>query len=63
MLLDPFGVVAGHAAKDVAKELHLPDVESVTYNPLDFIRERQRARADGHQRSSGRVPDASGREQ
>ena len=36
VLLDPFGVVAGHGAalEDV---LHLPDVRSARYNPMDFI--------------------------
>ena len=36
LLIDPFGVVAQHKE---FKETHLPDVESVLYNPLDFIRD------------------------
>ena len=36
LLIDPFGVVAQHKK---FKETHLPDVESVLYNPLDFIRD------------------------
>ncbi|MDE0334478.1 MAG: type IV secretory system conjugative DNA transfer family protein [Defluviicoccus sp.] len=37
VLIDPFGVVAGHE-REMKKRLHLPDVESWSYNPLDFIR-------------------------
>ena len=37
VLLDPFGVVEGHG-KALEKELHLPDVRSARYNPMDFIR-------------------------
>ena len=37
LLLDPFGVVKAH--RDAFPECHLPEVESVTYNPLKFIRE------------------------
>ena len=36
LLIDPFGVVAQHKK---VKETHLPDAESVFYNPLDFIRD------------------------
>ena len=36
LLIDPFGVVAQHKK---FKKTHLPDVESVLYNPLDFIRD------------------------
>ena len=36
LLIDPFGVVVQH---NEFKETHLPDVESVLYNPLDFIRD------------------------
>ena len=36
LLIDPFRVVAQHKK---FKETHLPDVESVLYNPLDFIRD------------------------
>ena len=36
LLIDPFGVVAQHKK---FKETHLPDAESVLYNPLDFIRD------------------------
>ena len=36
LLIDPFGVAAEHKKFE---ETHLPDVESVLYNPLDFIRE------------------------
>ena len=36
LLIDPFGVVAEHKK---FKETHLPDVESASYNPLDFIRD------------------------
>ena len=36
LLLDPFGVVAGH--KEAFPKCHLPDVTSATYNPLEFIR-------------------------
>ncbi len=36
LLIDPFGVVAKHKKFN---ETHLPDVESVLYNPLDFIRD------------------------
>ena len=38
LLIDPFGVVAGHK-EQFEETTHLPDVESVLYNPLDFIRE------------------------
>ena len=37
LLVDPFGMVAGHAAR-FPKELHLPMTQSERYNPLDFIR-------------------------
>ena len=37
LLLDPFGVVAGH--KRAFPKCHLPAVASATYNPLEFIRE------------------------
>ena len=37
ILLDPFGVVEGH--REAFPECHLPDVESATYNPLQFIRD------------------------
>ena len=37
LLIDPFRVVAGH--KKEFEETHLPDVESASYNPLDFIRD------------------------
>ena len=37
LLIDPFGVVRGH--KKEFEETHLPDVESASYNPLDFIRD------------------------
>lgn len=40
-LIDPFGVVASHAAQ-WGKQLHLPDVRSWSYNPLDFIRDEER---------------------
>ena len=36
LLIDPFGVVAQHKK---FKKTHLPDTESVLYNPLDFIRD------------------------
>ena len=36
LLIDPFGVVVQHKEFN---ETHLPDVESVLYNPLDFIRD------------------------
>ena len=36
LLIDPFRVVRGHKK---FKETHLPDVESASYNPLDFIRD------------------------
>ena len=36
LLIDPFGVVARH--KELFPETHLPDIESASYNPLDFIR-------------------------
>ena len=36
LLIDPFRVVAEHKK---FKETHLPDVESASYNPLDFIRD------------------------
>ena len=36
LLIDPFGVVAEHKK---VKETHLPDVETASYNPLDFIRD------------------------
>ena len=38
VLIDPFGVVAGHK-NEMKERLHLPDVASRSYNPLDFIRE------------------------
>ena len=38
VLLDPFGVVAGHLEGLGEKVLHLPDVTSARYNPMDFIR-------------------------
>ena len=38
VLIDPFGVVAGHQS-EMGDRLHLPDVTSRSYNPLDFIRE------------------------
>ena len=37
VLLDPFGVVAAHA-ENFAGDLHLPDVRSDSFNPLDFVR-------------------------
>ena len=37
LLLDPFGVAAGHGENFA--ECHLPDVRSATCNPLAFIRE------------------------
>lgn len=37
VLLDPFGVVEGHRT-GLEDELHLPDVRSARYNPMDFIR-------------------------
>ena len=37
VLIDPFGVVAGHK-RELKDSLHLPDVESRSYNPMDFIR-------------------------
>ena len=37
LLIDPFRVVRGH--KKEFEETHLPDVESASYNPLDFIRD------------------------
>ena len=37
VLLDPFGVVAGH--REEFDECHLPDVNSAAYNPLEFIRD------------------------
>lgn len=40
VLLDPFGVVEGHE-NALKKKLHLPDVRSARYNPMDFIREDQ----------------------
>ena len=43
LLIDPFGVVAEHKK---VKETHLPDVKSVFYNPLDFIREESVAVRD-----------------
>ena len=36
LLLDPFSVVEGHAQR--FPKTHLADVQSATYNPLDFIR-------------------------
>ena len=39
LLLDPFGVVKGH--RNAFPACHLPVVESVTYNPLEFIRENE----------------------
>ena len=38
LLIDPFGVVRGHK-EQFEEKTHLPDVESVLYNPLDFIRD------------------------
>ena len=40
LLVDPFGMVAGHAAR-FPKETHLPMTESESYNPLDFIRDTE----------------------
>ena len=37
VLLDPFGVVEGHK-REFGDKLHLPDVRSRCYNPMDFIR-------------------------
>ena len=37
VLLDPFGVVARHGA-ELEGKLHLPDVRSRRFNPMDFIR-------------------------
>ena len=37
ILLDPFGVVEGH--REEFPGCHLPDVQSATYNPLEFIRD------------------------
>ena len=37
MLIDPFGVVHGH--REQFPKTHLPDADSASYNPLDFIRE------------------------
>ena len=37
-MIDPFGVVAQHK-EQFEEKTHLPDVESVLYNPLDFIRD------------------------
>ena len=37
LLIDPFRVVRGH--KKEFEETHLPDVESASYNPPDFIRD------------------------
>ena len=37
LLIDPFRVVRGHKK---FKATHLPDVESASYNPLDFISRR-----------------------
>ena len=37
VLVDPFGVVRKH--KEEVEGLHLPDVKSATYNPIDFIRD------------------------
>ncbi len=42
ILLDPFGVVANHAAQ-FGEALHLPDAESARYNPFDFIRDDEAA--------------------
>ena len=39
LLLDPFGVTESH--KEQFPETHLPDVKSASYNPLDFIREKE----------------------
>ena len=36
LLIDPFRVAAQHKK---VKQTHLPDVESASYNPLDFIRD------------------------
>ena len=38
LLVDPFGMVAGHAER-FPKEIHLPMTRSERYNPLDFIRD------------------------
>ena len=38
LLIDPFGVVAQHK-QQFEEKTHLPDVESASYNPLDFIRD------------------------
>ena len=38
LLIDPFGVVAQHK-EQFEEKTHLPDVESASYNPLDFIRD------------------------
>ena len=40
VLLDPFGVVEGHE-QGLKDRLHLPDVRSRRYNPMDFIRNDQ----------------------
>ena len=37
VLLDPFGVVEGHRS-EFEESLHLPDVRSRCFNPMDFIR-------------------------
>ena len=37
VLIDPFGVVRGH--KKQFPDTHLPDTDSASYNPLDFIRD------------------------
>ncbi len=37
VLLDPFGIVAGHA-EAFGDDLHLPATASASYNPLDWIR-------------------------
>ena len=39
LLMDPFGVVAGHAVD--YPEAYIPDSQSRRYNPLDFIREEE----------------------
>ena len=37
MLIDPFGVARGH--KEQFPGTHLPDTDSASYNPFDFIRD------------------------
>ena len=38
ILVDPFGVVAGHKAQ-YPKQVSVPSTDTATYNPLDFIRD------------------------